>query len=196
VEAFFDALGEKRAKRLKLVSCDMAGWIEAVLAKRRPKAKRCVDPFHVVQLATEALDKVRREVWREARYRVEGVGVENARSGGLVVEMGSRRVTVRDFSASNSQFDGLAGYDTEDSLFTGLDLHDNLAAGLSFDNDFDHNPGSGDSAAPANEGFGMKVVDASCTDNLVVASQFAGNRDGDVFEAASGLLTKEASITR
>jgi len=67
VEAFFDALGEKRAKRLKLVSCDMAGWIEAVLAKRCPKAKRCVDPFHVIQLATEALDKVRREVWNEAR---------------------------------------------------------------------------------------------------------------------------------
>ena len=67
VEAFFDALGEKRAKRLKLVSCDMAGWIEAVVAKRCPKAKRCVDPFHVSQLATEALDKVRREVWNEAR---------------------------------------------------------------------------------------------------------------------------------
>ena len=67
VEAFFDALGEKRAKRLKLVSCDMAGWIEAVLAKRCPRAERCVDPFHVIALATEALDEIRREVWREAR---------------------------------------------------------------------------------------------------------------------------------
>jgi len=67
VEAFFDALGEKRAKQLKLVSCDMAGWIEAVLADRCPKAKRCVDPFHVIQLATDALDEIRREVWREAR---------------------------------------------------------------------------------------------------------------------------------
>ena len=72
VEAFFDALGEKRAKRLELVSCDMAGWIEAVLAKRCPKAKRCVDPFHVIQLATEALDKVRREVWNEARRQGQG----------------------------------------------------------------------------------------------------------------------------
>jgi len=67
VEAFFDALGAKRARRLKLVSCDMAGWIEAVLAKRCPRAKRCVDPFHVIALATEALDEIRREVWREAR---------------------------------------------------------------------------------------------------------------------------------
>ncbi len=67
VEAFFDALGEKRARRLALVSCDMAGWIEAVLARRCPKARRCVDPFHVIALATEALDEVRREVWNEAR---------------------------------------------------------------------------------------------------------------------------------
>src|SRR5665811_647354 len=72
VEAFFDALGEKRAKQLKLVSCDMASWIEAVLEKRCPKAKRCVDPFHVVQLATEALDRVRREVWNEARRQGQG----------------------------------------------------------------------------------------------------------------------------
>jgi transposase len=72
VEAFFDALGAKRARRLKLVSCDMAGWIEAVLADRCPKAKRCVDPFHVVALATEALDKVRREVWNEARRQGQG----------------------------------------------------------------------------------------------------------------------------
>ena len=74
VEAFFDALGEKRARRLKLVSCDMAGWIEAVLADRCPKAKRCVDPFHVVALATEALDEVRREVWNEARRAGQGEG--------------------------------------------------------------------------------------------------------------------------
>ncbi len=72
VGAFFDALGAKRAKQLKLVSCDMAGWIEAALVKRCPQAKRCVDPFHVVQLATEALDQIRREVWREARRQGQG----------------------------------------------------------------------------------------------------------------------------
>ncbi len=72
VEAFFDALGEKRTKQQKLVSFGMAGWIETVLAKRCPKAKRCVDPFHVIALATEALDRVRREVWNEARRQGQG----------------------------------------------------------------------------------------------------------------------------
>lgn len=67
VAAFFDRLGAERSAQLELVSCDMAGWIEAVLAERCPQAKRCVDPFHVIQLATDALDEIRREVWNEAR---------------------------------------------------------------------------------------------------------------------------------
>ena len=67
VEAFFDALGQTRCKQIELVSCDMAGWIAGPVADRVPDAVRCVDPFHVVMLATDALDEIRREVWNEAR---------------------------------------------------------------------------------------------------------------------------------
>lgn len=67
VEAFLDALGEERCNRLELVSADMAAWIAAPVRERCPNAVLCVDPFHVVQLATEALDVVRRQVWNDAR---------------------------------------------------------------------------------------------------------------------------------
>ncbi len=67
VERFLDALGEERCKQVELVSCDMASWIAGPVAERLPGAVRCVDPFHVVQLATDALDEVRREVWNQAR---------------------------------------------------------------------------------------------------------------------------------
>ena len=67
VEAFFDALGQTRCKQIELVSCDMAGWIAGPVADRLPDAVRCVDPFHVVMLATDALDEVRRDVWNDAR---------------------------------------------------------------------------------------------------------------------------------
>jgi transposase len=67
VEAFLDALGDERCQQLALVSCDMAAWIAGPIAERCPHAVRCVDPFHVIQLATEALDQIRREVWNEAR---------------------------------------------------------------------------------------------------------------------------------
>jgi len=67
VEAFFDALGQERCKEVELVSCDMASWIAGPVAERCPDAVRCVDPFHVIQLATDALDQIRREVWNQAR---------------------------------------------------------------------------------------------------------------------------------
>ena len=67
VERFLDALGQERCKQIELVSCDMASWIAGPIAERLPNAVRCVDPFHVIQLATDALDDVRREVWNEAR---------------------------------------------------------------------------------------------------------------------------------
>jgi transposase len=67
VERFLDELGEERCKQVTLVSCDMAGWIAGPVAERLPDAVRCVDPFHVIQLATDALDEIRREVWNDAR---------------------------------------------------------------------------------------------------------------------------------
>ncbi len=69
VEAFFDALGARRAAALELISCDMAGCISSVLDVRCPRAERCVDPFHVIQLATEALDEIRREVSERGETR-------------------------------------------------------------------------------------------------------------------------------
>jgi transposase len=67
VEAFLAALGEERCKQIELVSADMAAWVAGPIAERCPHAELCLDPFHVVMLATDALDEIRREVWNEAR---------------------------------------------------------------------------------------------------------------------------------
>lgn len=67
VHAFFDALGEERSRMLKLVSADAASWINNVVEERAPQAELCMDPFHVVQWATAALDTVRRSVWNDLR---------------------------------------------------------------------------------------------------------------------------------
>lgn len=70
---------------------------------------------------------------------IERVVAHDAASGGLVVELGSRRIEVRGFESYDHKFDGLAAYLTEESIFTGLHLHDNGAAGLSFDDEFNSN---------------------------------------------------------
>ena len=64
---FFDLLGEERSKRIALVSADAAPWITEVVGERCKNAVLCIDGFHVVMWATAALDKVRRQVWNEAR---------------------------------------------------------------------------------------------------------------------------------
>ncbi len=65
--AFFDALGDERRSQIRLVSADGAPWIADMVVERCSNALLCLDPFHVVQWATKALDEVRREVWNDAR---------------------------------------------------------------------------------------------------------------------------------
>src|SRR3954466_6473500 len=67
VETFLARLGEDRCAELELVSCDMAEWITRPIAAYCPNAEVCLDAFHVVKLATDALDEIRREVWNQAR---------------------------------------------------------------------------------------------------------------------------------
>lgn len=91
---------------------------------------------------TGALTAIRSSglVIRRARdILVLRVTTDHCRSGGLVTEKVCRRLLVQDFAASDNEFDGLACYQTEDSQFTGLDLHRNKSAGISTDLDFDHN---------------------------------------------------------
>src|SRR5699024_5078298 len=67
---FFDQLecsGAGRCAAITHVSADGADWIGDVIAEKCPNAIRCADPFHIVKWATEALDEVRRQAWRDAR---------------------------------------------------------------------------------------------------------------------------------
>jgi len=79
------------------------------------------------------------DVWDVSDASIERVICCHCRSGGLVSSSGTRRLTVSDFTAFDNQFDGLACYLTEDSRFSRLFLHYNLAAGISLDLAFNHN---------------------------------------------------------
>lgn len=83
---------------------------------------------------------------------VQSVTVYGAMSGGLVTELGCRRLTIRDYTSYDNEFDGLAGYETEDSTFSGIHLYGNKAAGISTDIKFNNN----------------KFYDVTITDNKTV----------------------------
>lgn len=70
---------------------------------------------------------------------VQSVVVFGAMSGGLVTELGCRRLRIRDYTSYDNEFDGLAGYETEDSSFSGIYLYNNQAAGISTDIKFNNN---------------------------------------------------------
>ncbi len=61
-----DQVGE-RAAQLRAVSMDMTGGYAKSVRRHAPQAVICIDNYHVVQLATKALDEVRRAHWNELR---------------------------------------------------------------------------------------------------------------------------------
>jgi len=57
----------ERASRLVAISMDMGPGYAKSAREHAPRAVICIDNYHVVQLATKALDEVRREHWNELR---------------------------------------------------------------------------------------------------------------------------------
>jgi transposase len=72
LETFYDELGEERTAALAAVSLDMGGAYRKATDDKAPRARQCVDPFHVVKLANEAVDTARRAAWRDAYERARG----------------------------------------------------------------------------------------------------------------------------
>lgn len=70
---FFQLLTETQRASIRCVSADGARWIASWVEEYCPNAQRCVDPFHVVSWATDALDQVRRQAWSEAHRQTKNL---------------------------------------------------------------------------------------------------------------------------
>ena len=64
---FFEELTVEQRAGIEFVVADGARWITRQVEKYCPNAKRCVDPFHVVSWATEALDNTRKQLSNETK---------------------------------------------------------------------------------------------------------------------------------
>jgi transposase len=67
LDTFFAELGDQRAAQIEAVSMDMGAAFNKSVRENAPQAIICIDPFHAVQLVTDALDVVRRAAWNELR---------------------------------------------------------------------------------------------------------------------------------
>lgn len=113
---------------------------------------------------------------------IERVVTAHCRSGGIVTAVNVRRLTVRDFTAFDNEFDGLACYRTEDCVFTKMNLHDNQSAGISLDNDFHYNLISDSTLAGNDLGIFMRHSCSNQFRNLLIRQ----SRHDGVFIAQSG----------
>jgi len=80
LQEFFDLLGPDRCQQVKAISMDMAKVWREPCAQSIPQAAICFDPFHLIRLATIALDSVYTQSgrqhgtppngrdWRRTRY--------------------------------------------------------------------------------------------------------------------------------
>ncbi|MGH3469759.1 MAG: ISL3 family transposase [Thermocrispum sp.] len=67
LDRFFDELGGARSGQIEAVSMDMGLAFRKSVTAHAGQATICFDPFHVVKVATDALNTVRREVWQQLR---------------------------------------------------------------------------------------------------------------------------------
>ena len=73
LQKFFDELTQEQRESIRCVSADGARWIADCVREYCPSAALCIDPFHVVSWATDALDEVRRRAWSEANRAAKEV---------------------------------------------------------------------------------------------------------------------------
>ena len=64
---FSKALTPERRASIKVVAGDGARWIDSRVAEHCPNAERVLDGFRIVSWMSDALDKVRKRLWNQAR---------------------------------------------------------------------------------------------------------------------------------
>ena len=81
LEAFYDQLGEAGCAQLQAVSMDLGRAFKWATDAKAPQARQCVDPFHLVALANEAINKARRWAWNRERDRARKAPAAPRRRG-------------------------------------------------------------------------------------------------------------------
>lgn len=71
LEQFYNSLTKEQLANIKVVTGDGDRWITDCVNNFTPECERCIDPFHIVEWAMDALDKVRKERWRAAYEKVK-----------------------------------------------------------------------------------------------------------------------------
>ena len=79
---FYRQLSDEQLASIKVVTGDGARWITDCVNEFTPDCERCIDAFHVVEWAMEALDEVLKSRWRVAYERSQEMSKANPQKPG------------------------------------------------------------------------------------------------------------------
>ena len=106
LEKFYRQLTPEQLSSIKVVTGDGAKWITECVNKFTPDCARCVDSFHVVEWAMDALDEVRKDIWHEAYSEYKQVKKDNPRGKGRPKKDDSELAIVK---AAKAKADAIKG---------------------------------------------------------------------------------------
>lgn len=78
---FFEQLADEQRSSIECVSADGAKWIAEVMEEYIPNAQRCLDPYHMIEWAQQAIDEVRTDAWQRARSKSKKRGRGRPKKG-------------------------------------------------------------------------------------------------------------------
>jgi transposase len=118
---FFDELGDERGKKIEIVTIDMSAAFIKSIKTKVPNAQIVFDLFHVLKLASEAVDEVRRE-------KVRGLK-EDDPQGAAAIKKSRWALLKKPWDLSAKEWDKLAAIQKHNApLYRAYLLKESLAA--------------------------------------------------------------------
>ena len=115
---FFQALTPEQRASIRIVTGDGARWIDSCVNEWCPNARRVLDGSHIVSWMTNALDRVRKRLWNQARHECDEEAAKRMRGVRYAVLKNPDDLTGRQSEA----FDALRNTDPKGRLYRAWQL--------------------------------------------------------------------------
>lgn len=106
LEKFYTSLTDEQLATIKVVTGDGARWITDCVNKYTPECDRCVDPFHVVEWAMDALNEVRLTRWRAAAEKAKQLAAENPQKQGRPSAANKKAAAIKEARTNAKEIKG------------------------------------------------------------------------------------------
>lgn len=121
-DLFFRQLTDEQKASIRVVTGDGARWIDSCVHEHCPNAERVLDGFHIVSWMSDALDRVRKRLWNQARRDGDEKAVRRMRGAKYAVLKNPDQLTDR----QSETLDAIGNTDPKGQLYRSWQLKELL----------------------------------------------------------------------